>query len=133
MAYNGHAIDFDIVNCHAVLLLRLLDQEASNLGKFTLLRNFCKYPRQWRSFLSEYLEAPINDAKRELVKLLYMGQPRVSLPCLLALQREVAQAAEVVLAMPRFAYLGAHFSDRRNPMASRLSYALSAEEDGSTD
>ena len=35
--------------------------------------------------------------------------------------------------MPRFAYLGAHFSDRRNPMASRLSYALSAEEDAVLD
>ena len=45
------------------------------------------------------------------------------------LSKDVYRAVDTVLALPKFAYLGNRFGDRRNPLAARLHYALASVED----
>ena len=70
-----------------------------------------------------------SEAKKALTKVMYLGRPTWDIPILWGLLRETREAPAFVLSMLSFHYLANKFADRRNPVASRLSYALAAEED----
>ena len=66
-----------------------------------------------------------------LVRLIHLDKPHADLPLLWALSSEVhiATSTEMILASPKFAYLNALFGNRRNPVTSRLHFALASVED----
>ena len=122
-------VDVDINNCYPTLLRKLLLEVMSAADfeeEFPMLDAYVSNYRAWRDLLAQY---GVSKAKRELVRLFFLGKPSVDLPMLWALAAEVCKAVEIILSMDAFAYLRTMFSDRRSPRASRLSYALASQED----
>ena len=108
----------------------LRDHSPSLEDDFFALNSYKENPAGWRTGLAEYLG--LGDeahAKRLLIATLCWGLPKTDVPMLWALASDTRRAAGVVLASPRFAYLTSLFSERRNPTATRMSYALGAVED----
>ena len=126
--FSDSAFDVDIANSTPSIMLNLL-RELSSLGNYPLLRKYCNHYRSWRAFTAEYSGIPEKDAKISIIKLFYGGLPDVELPFLWALGAEISRATGVILGAEKFRYLQGHLRGRRNPMASRLSYALAAGED----
>ena len=80
-AFRSHAVDVDMENCHAALLLRLLRQtyavdsndSVATAEAFPMLVNYVEYYRDWRRFVQEYYDLSIGDAKKALNTLFYGG------------------------------------------------------------
>ena len=68
-------------------------------------------------------------AKKEIIRLFFLGLPTQDIPPLWALAKEIALATEIILASAEYTYLSQMFAERRCPKASRLSYALASLED----
>ena len=83
----------------------------------------------WRQFCQQYCEVDEDTAKTMILKLFSLGLPDTDFPFLWQLAVAIARSADILLGQPRFEYLKRLFSDRRNPTASRMHYALSAKED----
>ena len=60
---------------------------------------------------------------------MFLGTPSNDLPLMWGLAFEFREASKVIIADARFAYLDGNFGERRNPMASRLHYAIAKVED----
>ena len=82
----------------------------------------------WRRCLAKYMDKSLDDAKTELIRIFYGGQPSVQAPFLLKLCDEVQKAAEAILNHPSASAWAKLYSDRRNPEFSRLSALLSFDE-----
>ena len=128
VAFSPHALDFDMNNCHASLLLHFVEKSGSG-GHFKTLRRFVHNVGAWRAMVSDYCGISLKEAKRELVKICYMGAPAADLPMLWALASEVRAAADLLLRDQAFSHLHGYFGDRTNPKATRLAYALFSLED----
>ena len=123
--------DIDIKNCYPTIFLNLLLDIVGDegLADFSLVVAFVKNYKEWRSMLTKYFECTEKDAKQLLIKLMFLGTPSNDLPLLWGLAFEFREASKVILADARFAYLDGKFGERRNPMASRLHYAIAKVED----
>ena len=97
--------------------------------EFPTLRSFVHNHSTWREMLVEYLGVPTKEAKTCLLRIFFHGVPTSDLPLLWALVADVRRASGIILADPRFNYLKGLFSQRRNPVASRLHYAIASIED----
>ena len=75
--------------------------------------------------VAEYLEIDIKQAKVELIRIFYGGNPRCNIPWLLALAHEVQTAANSILGHESSSKWLAHYADRANPEFSRLCSILS--------
>ena len=78
--------------------------------------------------MAEYVGIDINSAKKELSAIFHLGKPSCSLPFLWHFSKDMHNAVETLLGLPRFAYLENMFRDRRNPVASRLHFAFASIE-----
>ena len=128
MGTDTLAVDFDVVCCHVTLLHNFLKKTYSDVN-LVCLALFALHPSEWRDFVQKYAGVDAAAAKTALTKVTYMGAPDFNLPFLWGLARDVHIASHLILASPHFAYLRGKFQDRRNPHASRLSYALCSLED----
>ena len=71
-----------------------------------------------------YKELDAKGAKKALNQLFYFGKVVVDLPFLWGLVHDIRLAAEVLLRSPEFSYLRTMFTERPNPQATRLFYAI---------
>ena len=125
VAFGDSAVDVDIANSTPSILLNLL-RELAPLDNYPMLQKYCNHYGSWRAFLADYQEIQQRGAKKSIIKLFYGGKPDVELPFLWALGTEVSRATDEILAAVKFRYLQDHFRGRRDPRASRLSYAAAA-------
>ena len=128
MAFDGNGFDIDIVNCNVTLICKLADQHALKENVPTLIK-YKESPDKFRNFLAEYYVVAKEEAKLEIIKALYHGMPRDDNPILWRIVSEVHAFTEKILEKEEFSYLNAHFGDRNNPSATRLSYALGKVEE----
>jgi hypothetical protein len=128
VAFSPHCVVFDVTNCHAALLLAYFkaNNQASN---YPLLDKFVQNTSMWRQAVSLYCQTDLNNSKKALQAIIYLGRPCAELPFLIGLSREVHQATTDFLATEDFKHLAARFADRPNPQATRLHYMLAAMED----
>ena len=63
-------------------------------------------------------------AKKLLISIVHMALPQSNLPFLWNLALEMKKAVVLLLAFPQFQYLSGKFPDRRDPVATRLHFAL---------
>ncbi|CAE7307333.1 unnamed protein product [Symbiodinium sp. CCMP2592] len=128
-AFETHCAEIDVPCCHPRLLVqKLMLYNLWDADKYPMLNLFVENFQAWRKCLAEYMEAPMDVAKTELIRIFYGGKPTVEIPFLLKLCAEVQQAATVLLQHPESMEFSALFADRRNPEFSRLSALLSFEE-----
>ncbi|CAL1171366.1 unnamed protein product [Cladocopium goreaui] len=124
-----HAIEIDAACCHPRLLLRKLrDMGLDEAGSFQMLRLFCENYKSWRSVLAQYLCIDVQEAKKELIRIFYGGNPRFDIPWLRKLGEEVQAAAHLILQDHRHTHLSDLYNDRRHPEFSRLCSLLSFDE-----
>ena len=124
-----HAIEIDAACCHPRLLLRKLrDMGLDEAGSFQMLRLFCENYKSWRSVLAQYLCVDVQEAKKELIRIFYGGNPRFDIPWLRKLGEEVQAAAHLILQDHRHTHLSDLYNDRRHPEFSRLCSLLSFDE-----
>ncbi|CAL1143025.1 unnamed protein product [Cladocopium goreaui] len=124
-----HAIEIDAACCHPRLLLRKLrDMGLDEAGSFQMLRLFCENYKSWRSVLAQYLCVDVQEAKKELLRIFYGGNPRFDIPWLRKLGEEVQAAAHLILQDHRHTHLSDLYNDRRHPEFSRLCSLLSFDE-----
>ena len=119
----------DINNCFVSLWHNELGRETDVVNTypaFTALKNHYKHIR---AFLAEYLGISVKDAKKELIRIIHLGFPKHDLPYLWNLSVEMHEAAEALIALDKFAYLEGMFVTRRNPIATKIHYALASVED----
>jgi hypothetical protein len=124
-------LDVDIAQCMPTLFLRELEEivGTGGLEEFEALKACVAHYDEIRGFVQEYYGISAKDAKKMMLSLFFFRKPLDDLPFLWALSYEIHKAADIILAEPKFAYLKDKFADRRNPRASRLSYALQSLED----
>ncbi|CAL1131577.1 unnamed protein product, partial [Cladocopium goreaui] len=124
-----HAIEIDAACCHPRLLLRKLrDMGLDEAGSFQMLRLFCENYKSWRSVLAQYLCVDVQEAKKELIRIFYGGNPRFDIPWLRKLGEEVQAAAHLILQDHRHTHLSDLYNDRRHPEFSRPCSLLSFDE-----
>jgi hypothetical protein len=129
-AMLSHAFDVDQVNAVPECFQRCLLRHHCDVDKeYPLRTSYVKSRSAWLGFLSEYKGYSQADAKHEILKLHYGGKPSADLPMLWAYVGETETARAELLGMEEYAYLSDKFNDRRSPLASKLSYALAAEQD----
>ena len=68
-------------------------------------------------------------AKKMLISLNHNGLPNVDDPLLWALARDFQRAGDVLLGSGEFSYLQDRFAARKNPMGTKMHYALASLED----
>lgn len=125
----GHLVDVDCACCRP----RLLKLHLENLGLwnpelFPMLRLFCENYRQWREALAAYMNAEVDVAKTELIRIFYGGQPRSDIPWMRKLAAEVQTAANLVLKHPSSFRWTSMYLNRPNPEFSQLCAILSFQE-----
>ena len=131
-AFSSHGLDVDMVNCHPALLARFASSELGE-GSAPVLQAFARNTACWRELVRVMFDVDAQEAKKELQKIVYMGRPRGEWPQLWALSRDARRAARGLLATPAFVNLHNMFARRRNPFATRMSYALMALEDAALE
>ena len=122
-------VDVDINNCFFTILCNLVTNELQDTTDIGTLLSFKTHYAEWRNFLAEYLRIPLKAAKKLLIRLVHLGRPQHDIPFLWNLATQIRQAVTVLLEMDRFQYLQSKFSDRPNPTATRLHYALASVEE----
>ena len=111
------------------LLLRKLRQLGlEDTAACPMLHLFCEHFKAWRSVLAKYLCVDIQEAKKELIRIFYGGNPRLNIPWLRKLGHEVQAAANLILQDHRYAHLSELYTDRKHPEFSRLCSLLSFDE-----
>lgn len=128
-AAGSKCVDVDIDNCFVTLLFNILGYTCDVATLFPTLTALKEHHRAARSFLAEYLGITVKNAKRELIRIIHLGKPKHDLPFLWNLAAEMNRAVATLLEMPQFAYLDDKFNNRRNPLATKMHYALAAIED----
>ncbi|CAK0791298.1 unnamed protein product, partial [Prorocentrum cordatum] len=97
--------------------------------RFPMLARVCRFYKQWRSALSQYLGVPVEEAKVEIIKIFYGARPVAQVPWLLKLCSEVKDVVAAVLAHAEFAAYRQLYADRPSPDYSRIAAVLSQLED----
>ncbi|CAE7371257.1 unnamed protein product, partial [Symbiodinium necroappetens] len=129
VAFGGGCAEVDAACCHPRLLVRRLKRlDLWDSSKYVMLELFTDNFVAWRRCLAKYMDKSLDDAKTELIRIFYGGQPSVQAPFLLKLCDEVQKAAEAILNHPSASAWAKLYSDRRNPEFSRLSALLSFDE-----
>jgi len=123
--------DVDENNAFPTMMWNEVQKEVGDVMDidFVTFTAFVKHPGTFRSFLAEYQGITVKEAKKVFIKLLHFGLPESELPLLWALAAEFRTAAQVLISKDKYSYLQGMFGDRRNPMATRLHYALASVED----
>ena len=123
-------MDLDIKNCHPTLLLRMVEELSPELHqRCTTWSAYNRHVDEWRQLIAEYLDIPISEAKTHLVKLFYLGRPWREIPPMWKLAAEIHDATHLILNHDNYRHLATKFSDRENPRACRLFYAVTPRED----
>lgn len=125
---HGLGLDVDIVNAHASILLVLIFARCTNMGNFSMLQRYCTYTAEWRKFVQKYFGVSKDNAKTELIKLQYGGQPTADIPFLRKLADEYKRAAQFLLSRPEYAAYTLMHKDRKKPLFSKFASLMAAEE-----
>ena len=80
-SFRSHAVDVDVGNCHATLLLRIplqsyagdSNDDGARSENSPILVNYVEYYRDWGKFAQEYYEVSMGDAQKVLNTLFYGG------------------------------------------------------------
>lgn len=129
IAFHGSYGEIDAPCCHPRLLrLQLQSLGLWDLQKYCLLNMFCENYQAWRQVVAKYLEIDIKQAKVELIRIFYGGNPRCDIPWVRKLAHEVQTAATSILGHETSSKWLAHYADRANPEFSRLCSILSFME-----
>eukprot|EP00973_Karenia_brevis_P047807 6636807-Karenia_brevis.AAC.1 len=56
------------------------------------LAAFEQNAKQWRAGIAEYMDIPLKDAKKEVIRLIHLAAPRSDLPFLWALVADMRRA-----------------------------------------
>eukprot|EP00973_Karenia_brevis_P030796 4247771-Karenia_brevis.AAC.1 len=125
-------VDIDISNCFPSLLFNFVsdvegDERARDL--FPFLYSYSKYKTAWRGLIAEAWGINMKKAKKMLIALNHNGQPHLDDPLLWALARDFRRATDVLLDADAFKYVQDRFGARKNPVGTRVHYALAAIED----
>lgn len=127
----GLFANVDVVNSFPTLLwnklMSVIKDEQDE--RFQNLHSWVRNPTCWRAFVSRYMDIPLKNAKKVLLKVFHLGKPDCDLPLLWALAGEVRLATETILEQPDLVHLKGMFGARPNPLSSRLHYAISKDED----
>lgn len=128
---NGEYIfaNIDIDNCFVSLLYNELSENCDVNSEYPVLAALDKHYKSIRNFLAEYMSIPVKEAKREIIRIVHFGLPKIDLPVLWNLAVEMRRATATLLGLEKFSYLTGLFASRRNPMATKLHYALASIED----
>ena len=127
-------LEVDIDNCIPTLVWNELvsiigADDEDGLAEFHMIELAVKNYRVWRAFLQEYLDVSASEAKKVLIGLFFTAFPKNDLPFLWSLRKLLASASQIILGSRSYEYLANKFSDRKNPRATRFSYALFGKED----
>ena len=124
-------IDVDIENCFPTLLWKELIENVGDAARtdFDVLYAFVFHYRAWRAALADYFDIPLKASKKLLISILHLAAPMGELPFLWALSVQIKQAVDIILSSDKFQHLNNMFASRRQPVASRLHFALASVED----
>ena len=126
---NQVFVDVDINNCFLTLFVKALQEKGADMQDFQVMCCFSTHYRAWREFLAEFLGISIKAAKKQLIRLVHLGLPLQDIPFLWELAYQIDKAVDFLLDLDMFQHLKARFTDRPNPRATRLHYALAALEE----
>ena len=129
VAFPDH-VGSDAPCCHPRLFKVALQRAGVySEDRFPMLARVCRFYKQWRSALSQYLGVPVEEAKVEIIKIFYGARPVAQVPWLLKLCSEVKDGVAAVLAHAEFAAYRQLYADRPSPDYSRMAAVLSQLED----
>ena len=130
VAFRSFAVDLDQENAVPCGFYRELSKTDTFVAaEYVVWKLYLDNREYWLSVIARYYDITRDDAKVEILKLHYGGRPSQDLPMLWAYARELTLASSALLGLPAYAYLKGLFTDRPNPAATRISYAVAAEED----
>lgn len=110
------------------LLCEIMGVEEAT-DELAIIPTYLEKRQQWSELLQKYFGVDGHEAKKMILKLFFLAAPQCDLPFLWLLAVSIQKAAGILLSADHFRYLEGLFKDRRNPVASRLHYALAATED----
>ncbi|CAK0883060.1 unnamed protein product [Prorocentrum cordatum] len=129
VAFPDH-VGSDAPCCHPRLFKVALQRAGVySVDRFPMLARVCRFYKQWRSALSQYLGVPVEEAKVEIIKIFDGARPVAQVLWLLKLCSEVMDGVAAVLAHAEFAAYRQLYADRPSPDYSRMAAVLSQLED----
>lgn len=122
------ALDMDFV-CSLPNVAAHIAHKHGFVDKLDLLHRLRKYPHVWRSFLSEFDDADMDQATAMPYRCIVGGQPVDGNPLLWTAKKEIDMFTALVLQIPVYVFVNDRYGEKRNLAASRLVHVLFAEED----
>jgi hypothetical protein len=109
-------------------LQRLKAQGLYTDEKYSHVAKISVHYKAWRAFVGEYFEVDPADAKLMLIKLGYGARQTAEIPFLTVLAAQMRLGAAELLRIPGNTWVNDFYSDRTNPLFSRLCALLSSDE-----
>ena len=119
VGFGGRCVDLDFPASHLHSLVRIL-QAMGILEEFPLIHMYARNYQAWRELWG----------KMNLTAIMYGFIPSGNAwnPVTWTLASQIHEAGLRILMSDHYSYLNSQFADRKNPFATRLYYALSADE-----
>ncbi len=118
---SAQLFDLDFKNCipalcwlHCVELG--LDHECTSLARFVA------DPDAWKRLLSAFWGVPVDEAKKEILRVFFGGFPKEGNPLLWGLASDVLRLRDELLSHAQCEYLADQFADRDHPLRTRCTH-----------